>query len=235
MKNLIKTFGAVVVVLGMAVAAQATLYTFSGFSGAAIPDANIAGNSFTINNLENMTWSSGGGSGTGFGTDLSIQDVNVTLNISGGYNGDLYGYLVHSSGFCVLLNRVGTGFESGPYAGEPYYTYGFSTEGFGNIKLDDQSDNGSIHGIENPAGGTYTSDGGTLSSFTGSPNGTWTLFLADLSGGETSTLVSWGLEIEAVPEPVTWALIIFGGLTGTLSVGRWARRRLARAGGCEPQ
>src|SRR2546423_205875 len=35
-----------------------------------------------------------------------ISDVKVTLNLSGGYNGDLYAYLSHgSTGFAVLLNR----------------------------------------------------------------------------------------------------------------------------------
>jgi hypothetical protein len=44
------------------------------------------------------------------------------------------------------------------------------------------------------------------------PNGTWTLFIADLSGGEQSTLVSWSLDITAVPEPVNVALGIFAGV-----------------------
>jgi subtilisin-like proprotein convertase family protein len=52
-----------------------------------------------------------------------------------------------------------------------------------------------------------------LSSFNGlNPNGTWTLFLADASGGAPNTLVSWGLDITgtaAVPEPPS---IIEGGL-----------------------
>jgi hypothetical protein len=39
----------------------------------------------------------------------TITDVNVGLQLSGGWNGDLYAYLVHSSGFAVLLNRVGRG------------------------------------------------------------------------------------------------------------------------------
>jgi hypothetical protein len=52
------------------------------------------------------------------------------------------------------------------------------------------------------------------------------LFLADMSSGETSTVTSWRLELEAVPEPVTWALIVFGGVAGTVGAGRWARRRL---------
>jgi hypothetical protein len=42
------------------------------------------------------------------------------------------------------------------------------------------------------------------------PHGNWTLFFADNSLGEQSTLVSWGLQITAVPEPITYALAIFG-------------------------
>src|SRR4030095_2852575 len=41
---------------------------------------------------------------------------------------------------------------------------------------------------------------GLLSSFNGlNPNGEWTLFLADLSPLDTSTLVSWGLELCGLP------------------------------------
>jgi len=36
-----------------------------------------------------------------------IGDVNVTLKISGNFNGDLFGFLTHNSGYSVLLNRVG--------------------------------------------------------------------------------------------------------------------------------
>src|SRR2546428_13168220 len=36
-----------------------------------------------------------------------ITDVNVTLNISGNFNGDLYGYLSVGSGLSRLLNRTG--------------------------------------------------------------------------------------------------------------------------------
>ena len=43
-------------------------------------------------------------------------------------------------------------------------------------------------------------------------NGTWTLFLADLSAGAQSQLVSWELDITAVPEPVNVALGIFAGV-----------------------
>jgi hypothetical protein len=37
----------------------------------------------------------------------AIGNVSVSLNLSGGYNGDRYAYLSHGNGFSVLLNRVG--------------------------------------------------------------------------------------------------------------------------------
>ena len=37
----------------------------------------------------------------------SITNLSVTLNFTGGYNGDLFASLVGSGGFAVLLNRVG--------------------------------------------------------------------------------------------------------------------------------
>jgi len=63
-------------------------------------------------------------------------------------------------------------------------------------------------------------------SFNGlNPNGTWTLFFADLSGGDASTLVSWGLDIAAVPEPTTWALVGFGLMFGGVTGARMIRLR----------
>jgi hypothetical protein len=56
-------------------------------------------------------------------------------------------------------------------------------------------------------------------------NGTWTLFLADLSGGDISTLVSWGMDISVVPEPITYALLILG----AAMTGLGLYRRQARA------
>lgn len=153
--------------------------------------------------------------------DSSITDVNVLLNFSGGYNADLYGYLLYDNKTVVLLNRIGIT-DSNP----------FGNSGAGmDVTLSDGGANGDIHlassGVLN---GTYEADGRaisplstglqfdeasrqTLSYFNGSnPNGTWTLFLADMSGGEQSQLVSWSLVIDAVPEPITWALVIFGAL-----------------------
>ena len=146
------------------------------------------------------------------GADTSLTDVNVTLNVTGGYNGDLYAYLVAPNGtLVVLLNRVGTG------SGNPSQNYfGYSTAGFDNVSLDDSATGGGIHNVANPGSQppvSYTPDGGSLASFNGvDPNGTWTLFFADQAGGNTSTLNGWSLDITAVPEPVNVALGIFGGL-----------------------
>ena len=78
-------------------------------------------------------------------------------------------------------------------------------------------------------------DGGNLSSFTGNPNGAWTIFFADMASGpgspaSTSTLVGWSLEITAVPEPANVALGIFGGgfLVVSLARSRRVRERIRR-------
>ena len=217
---------AALVVMGAGVA-QATFYTYNyttGFSTTNVPDGNPAGwaDSRGISGIPGALTD---------GTTSAIADVNVRVNLSGGYNGDLYGYLqLHDENnvtvLTVLLNRVGKGAGS-----EPQFTFGYSTAGM-NVTLDDQSGNGSIHDVANPtSGGNYTPDGGLLSNLNGkSANGTWTLFLADMSGGSVSSVTSWGLDINVVPEPVTWALIGFGALVGLVQLVRWQqRRRQARA------
>ncbi len=160
------------------------------------------------------------------GLPTSLSSIQVSLNITGGFNGDLYAYLAGpTSGFAVLLNRVGL------TAGNPF---GYGDAGF-NITLADSAAN--IHGYQ---GGSYSITGGqlvgtwspdgrninpqssgtvfgatspstSLGLFNGTnPNGQWTLFVADLAGGGGSPLlVSWGLTI-AVPEPQTWALLVGG-------------------------
>ena len=157
----------------------------------------------------------------------TVSKVTVTLNISGGFNGDLYGYLVHldangqNSGFAVLLNRVGV---------TALNPDGSSDAGF-IITLSDSAST-DIHNVSNdgaPVTGTYLPDARTadFSSFNGgNAQGTWTLFFADVSAGDESTLVSWNLQLTTpVPEPVTTALIIFGGLAAVRAVARFVLRQ----------
>lgn len=164
------------------------------------------------------------------GLDANINEVSVRLNVSGGYNGDLYGYLTYNGQTVVLLNRV-AGSTGGTY-GSAASGFGTGTFGTGNsITLSDAGGDGAIHTISGSpvAVGNYTPDsnGGTFSAaFNGmNPNGTWTLFLADLSAGSQSTLVSWGLNISVVPEPATWAMIIFGSVVVGCSLARRLRRK----------
>ncbi len=174
-------------------------YTGSGSGSQVIPDNTSAGAGYSIN------FAAGG---------LSISDISITLNLSGGYNGDIYAYLSHGSQIAVLLNQI---------TGSP------NSSGF-NITL--------IEGTGNPiqtATGTagsplsdinYTANQ-DLSVFNNTdPNGAWTLFFADQSPGDTSTLNSFNVTITAVPEPVNVALGIFGGLMGLLAL---ARSQMVRA------
>jgi subtilisin-like proprotein convertase family protein len=209
---------------------SAALFQFnSGEIRVAIPDANLTG------------WSS-----TVVFSDLprTIQNVSVNLQISGGYNGDLYAYLWFDGKMVPLLNRVGVGSGS---------TFGSSTQGM-NITLAD-GDYINVHDASSEVGpltGTYNPDGRAISplsakgefdanqfgsadlvkfsTFSGkNPNGAWTVFFADTAGGDQSQLVSWGLEINAVPEPANVALGICGLVFGAHLL--WNRRsgRLTRS------
>ena len=152
----------------------------------------------------------------------SITDVQVFLTIDGGYNGDFYAYLVHDTGFSVLLNRVGrTSANSLGYSdagmdvlfsdfGNDIHRYGSFSPVF---------DGGQLTGTWAPDGRdvdpefALDTDSRTdlLGSFDGlDPDGAWTLFLADLDFGQQGTLVQWGVVVTAVPEPSTWAFVGLG-------------------------
>jgi len=182
------------------------------------------------------------------GLSGSIANIQVNLDITGGFNGDLYAYLAGpagSGGFAVLLNRVGL------TASNPY---GYADSGF-NITLDDSGPN--IHTYQtsvNPGGGQLTGfwapDGRNIdplssgsafdaaSTLTGFqsflgivPNGTWTLFIADMSaGGGAEDLTGVTLNIMTVPEPSVLALTGLGLAGGTLLFLRHRQQRASRRG-----
>ena len=144
-------------------------------------------------------------------TPLRISAMTVDLNISGGWNGDLYAYISHDGGFAVLLNRVGRSVQN---------PAGYSAAGF-NISLSDAFPIDIHNFAGDPVAGNFAPDGrnvnpfgtldtdprtATLSQFDGlDPSGSWTIFFADLSPLAASSLQSWAVEIQVVdvPEPPT--------------------------------
>jgi subtilisin-like proprotein convertase family protein len=193
-------------------ASAATTFTGTWNVSAVIPDNDDVGYSNTQNISDaGMT---------------EITGITVNLTFSGGWNGDLYAYLVHDTGFSVLLNRPGR---------NAIETDGSATVGM-DITFDDNA-GADIHTAipmsGGPVSGTYQPDGritdpllvlatdsrpALLSSFIGlNANGSWTIFVADQSAGSVATLDSWSLSVTAVPEPST---AILGGISMLLLLRR---------------
>lgn len=160
------------------------------------------------------------------GLSGSIANLQVTLDIAGtgidgAFNGDYFVELVNSSGgFAVLLNRAGVSSSNPSGNADNGFSVTFSDSAVHDIHLyQNYSDifnlNGQLTGAWQPDGenisplaavsafdAALTQQTAMLSSFNGgNPNGTWTLFLADLSAGGTGQLDSWSMDITTVPEP----------------------------------
>ena len=207
--------------------AQSALFT-SGTLNQGISDGNPTGLSSSLNVS---------------GVAGNIVSLDVHLNISGGYNGDLYVFLSYNNQSAILLNRVGRS-QTSPF--------GYDDAGFSIVLRDSAATD--VHTYGGVNGGTLTGawqpDGratspqtvlntdartAMLGTFNGmNPNGTWTLFASDMAGGplgSQSTLVDWSLDVNPVPEPVNVALGAFGLLAGLAAAGRrWFRHRQAHCG-----
>lgn len=194
----------------------------SGTLNQAIPDGNPTGAFWEIQV-------------DGLSADQSVFDVKVTLNLAGGYNGDLYAYLTFGDYLAVLLNRVGKTSGNAFGYGDAGFEIVLDSAAAGDIHLYRETPNWSITG-----GAAWQPDGrnadpfnvtdetpraASLDVFAGvQPNGTWTLFVADMAGGDASSseLVNWSIQIYSVPEPSSLVLSLLGGF-GLLAMFR--RRR----------
>jgi len=190
-------------------------FNFGGL-GLALPDGDPSG----LANLQDITSSI-----------TSIQDISVSLDISGTWNGDLYATIQHDSGFAILLNRVGR------TAGN---AFGFGDDGM-QVTFNDSGGFSDVHTQTSGGGllaGTFGSDGravdpdqvadtdirtaGLDNLFGLDANGAWTLFVADLSGGDQHILNSWSLEITGtaggvpVPDAGSTALMLTFVLVGLI-------------------
>ena len=143
-----------------------------------------------------------------------LLHLAVSLELVGGWNGDLYAHPVHASGFAVLLNRIGRTSAN---------TVGSGTAALQAVFIDSSAfdihpglpANGLLTGTWQPDARTADPELVTHSSprraFPGSfaelaPSGRWTLFPADLSPGGTSILTTWSLHLTTVSEPGTGLL-----------------------------
>ena len=132
--------------------AQATLYVAGWTNGANATFANLGvvpDNSFS--GWADSRTISTAPAGT-------IASVALNLVVAGGWNGDLYAYLVNGSGFTVLLNHVGGAANGG---------YGNAGNGF-NVQLSDSGVTGLHNYTGNGSGvlsGTWQADGAGFGSF----------------------------------------------------------------------
>lgn len=175
------------------------------------------------------------------GLGAPLLDVRVTLTLSGGYLGDLYVALLHEGSTTVLLNRPGRRAED---------LFGYADAGLGVTFSDAAGPTRDVHNyrlvangdhdtpLTDPLTGIWRPDGRAVdpevvldtdvpSSFFSAflddtPDGVWTLFLADLSPVGETVLEEWALELfsQSVPEPQAV-------LPGVALLG-WAFGRLVR-------
>lgn len=194
-----------------------------------IPDGDFSGLALATN----LTGMSG-----------TVFDVTLGLNILGGNNADLYAYLAGpNGGFAVLLNRVGVdlanphGYEDSGFSitlgsaaasnVHHYQATGFTLNGNDQLTGFWAPDGRNISPLSPPAAFDTAPVTATLDSFVGTnPNGLWTFYIADVSGGASGILESWELSVTTVPEPSTLALAIVGGL---LLGGVFRRRKQVKA------
>ena len=148
----------------------------------------------------------------------SISSVSVALTMRDGWAGDIYAYLVHGSGFSVLLNRPGKSLALPAGSDASRIEVTFTDDSLADIH-NAIANEGVLSGAfqpdarnVDPANALDSSPRSAfLNTFQGlDANGDWTLFIADVSAGDTMVLESWTLTVTGVPEPSAMLLALAG-------------------------
>ncbi|HEX8103234.1 MAG TPA: proprotein convertase P-domain-containing protein [Solirubrobacteraceae bacterium] len=155
--------------------------TTSASPGIAIPDGDATGVTTS------MTLPAGG----------RVADVDIKLNITHTYDGDVQAFLIHPDGTTVKL-----------FAG-----VGDSGHNFTDTVLDDEAATSIVSGTA-PFTGSFRPEG-SLAALDGKPiGGVWELKLVDTAAQDTGTLTSWGITRRApacspppatTPDPSGWS------------------------------
>lgn len=165
---------------------------------------------------------------SGLAGDGTVSDITVGLNLSGGYNGNLYAYLEAPDGTtATLLDRPGV---------TSLNPFGYGGSGL-NVTFSDAAGESLQNTPETP--GSVTTGNyepavsfSTLNSLIG--NGAWTLFIADdVAGGGQAVLNSWSLDISTttaeVPEPNQLSAIVLLSLAlAGVEAARWRAGRYVK-------
>jgi subtilisin-like proprotein convertase family protein len=216
----------VIVLTGMW--AQATLYPLYSINSdpgttGIVQDGNSFGNTFTAQ-VNAQSWE-------------RVVAAAVTLNIAGGWNGDLYAYLLAPDGtvairlFDPTANLTGTSMNvtltsfdmtdtthfsvNGTYPGSQTLTpfSGQSIQGQSATALTGGNTYGSLDTMYYGPNTPYAANDLTPLQYAALPAaaGSWTLWLADNTTDNLGDhqLLGWSLTLAVVPEPVTMSLGLF--------------------------
>jgi len=156
---------------------------------------------------------------TGLPVGALVTNLTVSLDVSGGYNGSLYAYLVApNDSTVVLLDQPGVT-EDNPFgAGGSGLAVNFTESAGESIQTAAETPGEVTAGNYLPAG--------DFSNCQDTPaDGEWKLYVSDeTAGGGQAILVDWSLTLKVgtVPEPCSLTLV----LGASLALGacrRWAR------------
>ncbi|MGC4101895.1 choice-of-anchor J domain-containing protein [Ferruginibacter sp.] len=160
----------------------------------------------------------------------AITNVRVTINMPHTYCGDMIFNLKAPNGQILALDKylTGTGNQAGTYpntgfvntvvssAGTAAFSSAASQPITGTFKAD--MINAAIATVNNPNG--YVSAATAWNQLYSTPNGVWTLAMADGGGGDVGTLTSWSISFDylyGVPASGVWtpATGLYLNATGT--------------------
>lgn len=200
MKPLFLPLATCIIIFGPCVASAGLIITQS--VGLEIPDYDPSGLVSVIN------FNTGG---------KYVSSLEVNLQTTGGWNGDLYAYLQHTSGstsvISVLLNRPGRTAENEAGAASSGLDVVFKDGAEFDLNTAISGTYGDfVSGDYQPDARSADPDLVTgssprslyLSGFNGMlADGDWTLFMADLAGGDTATLSGWSISMVTSDSPIT--------------------------------